>query len=389
MRHTLLFALALVACTGVACTGDSADIQTPPPTLPPVPTDITLVPGAVGESVALEMNVAGGGNGAPEGLVFIVPPGAQSTATAIAGELSDGSKGFSLEVTQAGDAVVCTQAILLAPTSHFKTRIKVSGLVPGPESWMGLNVELRSRASGGELVSPPGGRYSLLRNFRADADWLEWEADLVPAPGAVRGEVCYRFVNSTGKVEVDRLEVVAPGVPIPAAVPEPNGAEAAPASEVRLELDAPGGGAGAPQGFDFVIPDPTGVTLTAADLGDGAKGIHFAVSQAGNAAACSQFLPLGPRGVARGRVKLSDIQTDGRDWTGFVAEVRAFNSAGGLVAAGTTPYTTVYTGKSVAEWKDFQFPFSTPGGAVSGKLCLRFVESTGTADVDWVAVSGS
>ena len=40
-----------------------------------------------------------------------------------------------------------------------------------------------------------------------------------PAPGAVKGEVCYRFVNSTGKVEVDRLEVVAPGVPIPAALP--------------------------------------------------------------------------------------------------------------------------------------------------------------------------
>jgi len=254
---------------------------------------------------------------------------------------------------------------------------------------MGLNVELRSRASGGELVSPPGSRYTVIRNFREDADWIEWEADVTPAPGAVRGEVCYRFVNSTGKIEVDRLEVVAPGVPIPAPLPEIEGAEAAPASEVRLELDALGGGAGAPQGFDFVIPDPNGVKLTAADLGDGAKGIHFEVTTAGNAAACSQFMPLGPRGVARGRVKVSDIKTDARTWTGFVAEVRAFNSAGGLVAAGSTPYTTVFTGKTKGDWQDFQFPFSTPGGAVSGKLCLRFVESTGTADVDWVSLSGS
>lgn len=379
ISHALLLTTLLAACGD-----DAGDIKTLPPAPPPTTTEPSAVAPSAGESVALELNAPGGGNGAPEGLNFIVPPGTQ--AETFTGKLSDDSQGFRLAAKAAGDAVVCTQPILTGTTAHVKTRMKVSDVAPGPQPWQGLNVELRSRTAGGDLVSPQGSRYTLIKNFREAGDWTEWEADVAPAPGAAKAELCYRFVNSTGTVEVDRLEVLAPGVPVAAA--PANGAEGATAAtgpEVRFELDAPGGGNGAPQGFDFIIPDPTGIAASSGDVG-GANGFKFDVKKAGNAVACSQFVPVGPRAVAKGRVKVEKVETDARPWTGFVAELRAYNSAGGLVSAGSTPYVTVTTFKQPGEWQEFAAPVAVPGGAVSAKLCLRFVESTGVAAVDWVSL---
>jgi hypothetical protein len=228
-------------------------------------------------------------------------------------------------------------------------------------------------------VSPAGTPYVPLKNFREAGGFVEWDATAITPPGAVKGEFCTRFVGSTGKLEIDRIELVATGG-------GGGASDVATAITKRWELDAPGGKNGAPEGFDFIVPGP-GAEPKLAEEG-GAKGISFVVKDKGTSVVCSENFPVGGSQVASARFKVPSIQTDPRPFTGFVAEVRAFDPAGSLKPAGATPYVTVATEKVPGDWKEIAVPFVAPTGAVTGRMCFRFVDSTGSAFIDWVGVGG-
>ncbi|MBM4369201.1 MAG: hypothetical protein FJ102_23505, partial [Deltaproteobacteria bacterium] len=155
----------------------------------------------------LELNAGGGLNGAPEGMFFIVPPGAN--AEAVTGALSDGVQGAKLTVRQAGDALMCTQSAPLGPQAVVRARLKVPEITPGGGSWMGMNMELRTRDAKGNLVSPPGLMYTLVQNVREPtAGWVDMEGRVPVPAGATQGEVCFRFVLSTGVLELDRVQLI-------------------------------------------------------------------------------------------------------------------------------------------------------------------------------------
>lgn len=373
--------LTLFACSG----GETADIATPPPVVTPPPEARASVapPLATSGSVrTLDLDGLGGSGGAPAGAAFIVPAGTPAQLTA--GTLSDGSTGMKLVANAPGDALMCTESVQLGSQVTFGTRMKVSEITPGPQEWMGLNVELRARDASGAVVSPGSGRYVLLRNERAQSDWTEWEAPILVPPGAVQGEFCYRFVNSTGTLEVDRV-VITGALESAAQVASGAASADAPTGPVtRWELDTPGGGNGAPEGFDFLIPPGApGMSAVAGPVAGG-TGFTFQVAQAGNGLACSQPFPVSPNNRVRARVRLTDLKSDARAWTGFVAEVRAYDSANALVSPTTSQFTTIGTLKTAGDWVELDKSFPSPLGAATGKVCFRFVESTGTAEVDWV-----
>jgi hypothetical protein len=366
-----------------ACSGDSADVVVPPPpvepppAVTPPPTTTPTTPGPA--AVKLDLDTIGGANGAPAGMAFILPPGVPAQATA--GTLSDGSSGFKLVATGPGDALVCTTPRPMGSQVAVQARLKLAEIAPGPQDWMGLNIELRARDAAGALVSPAGARYVLLQNLRAAGDWADVQAvGAVPA-GASQGEICFRFVNSTGSVEVDAISLGDPSAPAPATA---DGAAPAPAGPVtRWELDQPGGAAGAPAGFSFLIPPGTaGSTLTAGPV-TGGTGIKMDVTQAGNTLACSDPFPASPSMKVRAHVRLGSVTADARPHTGFVAEVRTFDAGNMLVSPAGSQYTTLATLKAPGDWVDVGGPFAPPPGAATGKLCFRFVESTGSAEIDW------
>jgi hypothetical protein len=376
----LALPLALLACGGPTTEPEPAppapaEQEVPPPAAPP--------PSSAGVSRRVELDAAGGLNGAPADAAFIVPAGVDATASMKA--FDGGARGVSLEVRTAGDALVCTQPIPIGERLTFRTRVRLSSIQTGAASYDGLNLELRARGPAGELISPPTTRYLLISNLKQAGDWQEVEAEIAPPVGAVNGEFCARFVASTGVADVDWIEVLAPGV---AAAPA-NAADVATVSvtEKRWELDATGGGNGAPVGFDFILP-PTapGVKATAGDVGGGAKGFRLEVTQAGNALACSEKFPVAGTQVLRARVKIEQVKADARAWTGFVTEVRTWDAAGALVSPPGAQYTTLDTARTAGDWREIEVSFAAPARAVEGRACVRFVESTGNAAVDWMAV---
>lgn len=360
--------IALLALWG--CTPE-ADVSTLPPidVVPVVPD----VEGGfdAGESKALEMDFAGGQAGAPYGMAFFIPPGTQATATT--GLLSDGSEGFSLTAMVPGDAVVCSQPILVAGPITVSARERVAELGAITQDWHGAQVELRSRTEDGVLVEVPGTRYLPLRLTNVAGDWQEWEQRVEPPAGARKVELCWRLVGTTGTIEVDRAAVVTDGVPLPAVVPVVS---------VRWELDE-AGPSGAPEGFEFSVPPGTrGASLTTAD-----KSVRFETTAASNALACTQPFSVAPGMRFTGRYRIRELTTDARDWTGFVAEVRSYDMIGGLASPQGVPFTVLQTWKApTGDWAEFESPFAPPKGAATGKLCFRFVESTGKVDIDWAAV---
>jgi hypothetical protein len=364
----ILGLLALAVLPG--CTPE-ADVSTLPPigTVPVVPD--APVAAAAGESKALEMDFAGGSNGAPYAMAFFIPPGTPATATA--GPLSDGTEGFTLTATAPGDAVVCSQPIAVVGPFTVTARQHVTTIGAVAQPWHGAQVEIRARAEDGSLLEVPGTRYAVLRLDAAVGDWASWEQRVEPPPGTRKAELCWRLVGTTGSVEVDRATVVSDGVPLPPPVPVVS---------VRWDLDTPGP-SGAPEGFEFMVPPGTrGATIVTED-----GGIRFETTAASNALACSQPFSVAPGMLFRARYRLRDLQTDTRPWTGFVAEVRTYDMIGGLASPQGVPFSTLNTWKAaVPDWAEFEGAFAPPKGAVTGKLCFRFVESTGAVDLDWAAV---
>jgi hypothetical protein len=354
----------------LACTPEADVSALPPISSAPVVPDAPTAP-VTGESKALELDFAGGLNGAPYGMAFFIPPNTQATAASKV--LSDGSEGFELVAIAPGDAVACTQPVKVIGPFTVGARQRVASVEGVSQSWTGAQAEIRARRDDNSLVEVPGTRYLPIRHTQAATDWESWEQRVEPPPGATKVEVCWRFVGTTGTLEVDRVQLVSEGVPLPPPVPV-----------VSLDWDLDEvGPAGSPEGFDFLIPPGTqGVALTARD-----GGIRFEVTKAGNAVTCSQPFSVAPGMLFRGRMRLRELGTDARTWTGFVAEVRSFDMIGGLASPAGMPFTTLQTWKATTgDWVEFENAYAPPRGAVTGKLCFRFVESTGEADLDWVAV---
>lgn len=354
------------------------------PVVPDVPSD---VPDA--ESRAFEMDFGGGGSGGPYGVNFFIPTGTVATATT--GALDDTRKGFTLTVPQPGDAVVCTASVRMRDHVHLAGTMRVAAVSPTAEAWTGFDVEVRARDEQKQIVAPAGARFVQVEHLRAPTEGFQaWEADVELPAGAVQGEVCWRFVKATGTAQVDRLVVESPGVPVPVAPP---------IVAVDWPLDEPGGAGGAPLGFAFLIPPGTlGAELAlyrepataperpAPGEHDVERGVRMAVRQPGNALVCSDPFSVAPGMVVRGRVRIDAVQTDARAWTGFVAEIRTYDMVGGLASAGATPFTLLKAWKAAGDWETFEAPFAPPAGAANGKLCFRFVESTGEAHIERASV---
>jgi hypothetical protein len=362
---SLLFALL------AGCTPEADRSALPPIERAPVVPDVAGGADA-GESRSFAMDFGGGRNGAPYGLAFFIPSGTK--AAAAAGNLSDGSEGFTLVAEAPGDAVVCTDAMQVAGPVTVTARQRVAALAGASQDWHGAHAELRFRDEGNVLVEVPGTRFLPLHRVAAAGEWEEWEQRAEPPAGAKKAELCWRLVGTAGTLEVDRATFVTDGVPLPTLPP---------VVAVRWELDEPGP-SGAPEGFDLLLPPGTKGALL--DLHEGA--IRFETTAAGNALACSQPVSVAPGMVFRGRVRIRELTTDAREWTGFVAEVRTYDMVGGLASPGGMPFSTLETWKAAdGAWAEFESAFAPPKGSVTGKLCFRFVESTGKADVDWAAIA--
>ena len=377
----VLFVITLAACSGEAPTPAAVQPEVAPP-VEPAPAILASM-----ETKVLSLDAAGGLNGAPEGLNFILPDPKGAEATS--GPLSDGSVGFKLTAKNPGDAVVCTQPMRLQPTLAFKSRLRVAEVKPGAQPWMGLNIEMRARDDAGNLVSPPGGRYTLLQNIRDPGEFVDLEHNVSLPTGATRAELCFRFVDSRGTVEVDSVSVVG-------ALPEPVAAAAVaqeiPAPTTRFDLDEAGGGGGAPKGADFFIPAGiAGVSTRVGALENStATGFSMTVSQSGNALACSSLFPVsgGSKVWAQGSVRVKDLKSDARQFAGFTAEVRSYDAANALVSPPGSPFLTVQVWKAPsADFAPFGKEFTAPEKATNAKICLRFAESTGSVDVDWLGVT--
>jgi hypothetical protein len=346
-------------------------------TLPPIDR-VPIVPNVeggvdAGESRAFTMDFGGGRNGAPYGLAFFIPPGAAARTTA--GVLSDGSEGFTLQADAPGDAVVCSDAMQVAGPVTVKARQRLVALDGAGQAWAGAHAELRLRDKDNGLVEVPGTRFLPLHQVNVAGDWEEWETRVEPPAQAKKAELCWRLVAAAGTLEVDRASFVSDGVPLPI-LPA--------VVAVRWELDEAGPG-GNPEGFDLMVPPGTkGATL---GLVDGH--IRFETTAAGNALACSQPVSVAPGMLFKGRVRVRELNVDAREWTGFVAEVRTYDMVGGLASPQGVPFTTLRNWRSAdGAWSEFETAFAPPKGAVNGKLCFRFVEATGKADIDWAAIEG-
>lgn len=339
----------------------------------PVPDVIASSRGP--ESRSFGFDAEGGRAGAPIGAGFYLPDPSQAVART--GELSDGSRGFSLEALRPGDGTVCTTALRLGSGVTVRGRTRLHALGDEGPAWSGLTVELRARGPDGKLVAADGKPYVELKVLKEVGDWVEWSADGKVPEGAKKGEICLRFVQKTGRVEVDRLVVEAPGVPVPAEVK---------ARAVRWEMDEPGGKNGAPDGAEFLIPPGTREATLLAGPVDGGLGFRMEIGHRGNACVCTQPVPVVPGMKIRGRARVERMETDPREWTGMVFEVRTFNLLGGLASPPSTPYNFVLSLKEPGDWVEFERVFVPPEGAATGKLCWRFVESTGVGEVDWLEI---
>ncbi len=339
----------------------------------PVRDDAPVVPDLpgtpwIGQSRAYEMDLEGGAGGAPLGTRFLFPPGAAGLGTT--GPLSDGSLGATFTVDVPGNAVFCTDALRLAGKATLTTRMRVSSLNGQGDARAAVEIELRSRDEANKPIAGDGRAFPLVHRIRAQGDFEDVTEEIEIPAGALKGEMCWRFVHATGTIEVDRVEVLTPGVAL---------SDKATVVGVRWELDTDGGTYGAPAGFAFLIPPGTkGATLVRVD-----GGIRIGVAQQGNAVACSDPVSVAAGMRARGRFRVLSVETEPGVKTGFMAELRTYDLVGRLASAGRVAYTNVVTAIAPTEWTEFERPITPPEGAVTGKLCFRFAKATGVAEVDW------
>lgn len=368
-----------------------------------------------------DLDEPGGSKGAPKGLAYLAPPG--SDAEIAATSLSDGSKGFRYSVPTEGTAVVCTPALPLQPQMRAQGRLKVVSITPGPQPFMGLQLELRSRDRAGQLVQPPNGRYTTIRVFRDAGDWQEFDAKVVPPEGSVTGEFCFRFVRSVGSVEVDRLAIregmgdtVDPANPAgAAAIPGdadtpptcPAGCcpctDASPAVAIpvrpaavnkkgppifplpiRWDLDEAGGKNGAPKGFELVADKEGGSTALSLIK---SKGFSIKTTDpADNSVVCSDRFSVSGRVIVKGNLSLQDFKNGDKKNSAFIVEMRSFGADGKLVSPTKVRFQRLFIAQTVLDWMDFSKEVTPPDAAVASRICIHFADSTGQASFDWLGV---
>ncbi len=153
-----------------------------------------------------------------------------------------------------------------------------------------------------------------------------------------------------------------------------------------LELDAPGGVGGAPEGMAFIMPGGAPAELYAGDLGEGVTGIRVRATGPADAVACTQSLPMTGTVFVKARVRVPEVVPGAADWHGATIEVRARNNQGALVSPPGMMFTPVAVLRAPAEWADVQGKVVIPPGATKGEVCFRVVLSTGTLEVDRLMV---
>lgn len=342
----------------------------------------------------LELNAGGGIGGAPEGMFFIVPPGIN--AEAVAGPLSDGAVGAKLTVRQPGDALMCTQSVQLGPQAFVRARLKVPEITPGGGSWMGMNLELRARDAKGNLVSPPGVMYTLVQNIREPVGWTDVEGRVQVPVGATQGEVCLRFVLSTGTVELDRIQVVsradgaaatAASAPAPAAAPAPAPAPAvAPAATPAPYTAAPAPAATAAAAATTVTTTPqlAAVSAVASPTNDGSqRGFTLRVAQRASSVACSKWVPTSGPVTVLGTVDVTAVNPDAVDWSGLAIEAFARDAQDRPVLTGGVPYAPLYVTTVVGAGQKFSVKWTPPPGTNRARFCTRFSDAAGSVGFDW------
>jgi hypothetical protein len=362
-------------------------------------------PGFAGTFKDLSLDAGGGLGGAPEGMNFIVPPGAAASAEATT--FSDGAKGARLTVKAVGDALMCTQLVPLGPQAFISTRLRVPQIAPGAGSWMGMNLELRARDERGNLVSPPGMMFTLVKNLREPIEWTDVESKVAVPAGATQGEFCFRFVLSTGVVEVDRIQIVskqgdgslsaAAPPAVPAAAPAPS---SAPTSTARTTAPAPGPAsvaAAAPTYASAPVAapaasSPSAVVTVAPTLavaasgttgGDVARGFTLRVDQRASSVACSKWVPATGTVSVFGTVDLTAVNGDAVDWSGIAIEAYARDASERALAVGGVPYAPVFVAMQQGLGQKFSVNWSAPPGTTKARFCARFSDAAGNAVFDW------
>lgn len=333
----------------------------------------------------------GGLGGAPEGMAFILPPGAAASATF--GALSDGAEGIRLEVNQPGDGLVCTQSVPLGPQAFFRARVQVPQITAGTASWMGMNVELRARDGMGALV----GQYVLIRNVREPIGWQDIEQRLPIPAGASQGEFCFRFVLSTGVVEIDKISIVskmdgspaapppaatvaaAPAAPPPAAAP-PKPAPAPPAPVATKPAPPPPTPTKAAKGKEPVAEPPRSTAAVAPLLPAGASGFSLRLDIQGSSVGCTQWAaPSGPMRIT-GRAAISVINPDPAGWSGLGIEGYARDAQGRAINVNGSPWASLFVSTNAGPEQDFAADWSPPPDAARVRVCARFADAAGTVD---------
>jgi hypothetical protein len=157
--------------------------------------------------------------------------------------------------------------------------------------------------------------------------------------------------------------------------------------EVRtLELDAPGGIGGAPEGMAFIVPPGAQAETFAGDLGGGVQGLRITTKAPADAVACTQSLAMSGTVFVKARVRVPAVTPGAADWQGATVEVRARDANGGLVSPPGMMFTPVQVVRAPTDWEDVQGKITVPAGATKGEVCFRLVLSTGTMEVDRLMV---
>ncbi|MSQ03112.1 MAG: hypothetical protein EXR71_14690 [Myxococcales bacterium] len=322
----------------------------------------------------LTLEAPGGLGGAPDGMAFIVPAG--STASATFGDLGDGDAGIRMSVKQAGDALVCSLPVPLGPQAFAKARVRVPEITAGNGSWMGLNFELRARDSTGQLVSPGGGPYVLIANVREAGGWKDVEGRIQVPTGATQGEFCFRFVLSTGTVEVDKLAIISRASEGGGAAPPALPRSAPPPTAPMVVAAAPA--ATAPAVTSIAVP-PAG-----AAAGDSAnRGFTLRLDQRSSSSACTRWIDSKRPVTVWGSADLSTINGDAIDWSGVAVESYARDSNDRQLTMGGVPYAPLFVSTQAGDSQRFSVAWTPPAGTERIRLCARFSDSAGAIAFDW------
>lgn len=340
----------------------------------------------------LNLDSEGGFNGAPEGMTFIVPAGGASTAEFAT--FSDGNKGARLNVKAVGDALVCTQSVPLGPQAFLRARLRVPEIAPGAGSWMGMNAELRTRDDKGNLVSPPGMMFALVANIRqATPEWTDVEAKLAVPVGATQGEFCFRFVLSTGVVEVDKVNIVSrrdgatlAAAPAPAALVSTAPTVNAPPAPVL----APATAKTAPSSAAAITtsaPTMSAVANTAGPSGaDGSsRGFTLRLDQRASSVACTKWVGSAAAVTVFGTVDINAVNPEAVDWSGLAVEAYARDANDRPVTPGGVPYAPLFVTTQAGLGQKFSVSWKPPAGASRVRLCARFSDAAGNAAFDWTS----